>query len=123
MAPKAGTIAGLTVRRGAEAALSESTTRQLNAFLHDPAGFDDDVLKRCVMGELVGFKVMFRSAGGAEAPAEIVIDLGCHKIFAVTGDRAPRTVYASHFDPSRARGLALAKELFPKDPQLAALKP
>ena len=121
---RADQIAGLVPRREPRA-VEGDLTNQLVERLRDAKGFDDRVLKRCLMGSMVGFR-MTRSLPTTGAPREetvdVAFDLTCAKLFVVHGAGAARSVHATHFDPSRAALLALAKRALPDDAELAARK-
>ena len=118
-----GSIVGFVVRPKTEVPLPADAIRELNDILHDRAGYNDDVARRCLMGHLVALRVLVKDASGAEVPAEIAFEMTCNRILVVVGSAAPRTVFGSYFDPSRARVLNVLRPLFPKDKELAAEKP
>jgi len=113
---EASKIAGLAVRAGTERTLDDEARAALSALLKDPRGFDDRIAKRCLMQNMMGFRITrtLATTGTEPKPQQIdlVIDTACSKIFVVRGDAA-RTVHASHYDPSRPGFLALVKRLFP----------
>ena len=115
--PSATTIAGMTVK-GAEQALDDDARKALAAALDDPKGFDDVLQRRCPMGTKVGFRLTrtLPTTGSEtkEQTNDIVIDFTCQKLFVVRGDKLPRHVHASHFDPSRPAFVAIAKRYFPE---------
>lgn len=122
-----GRLAGYPRREETRVALTASDVGDLRALLSAPAGFDDRVAKRCLMSHLVGFRLQREAISQeptARLPAELsemLVDFTCNKVFLVLGDRAPRTVLASHFDPSRPAFLRLVKRLFPSDRELQKL--
>lgn len=111
-----GKVAGLAVRQKTARALDPDAMKALVRLMRDPQGFDDDIVKRCKMKDLVGFEVTRSLAAVPSGPArndivEIAIDGTCHKLFAVRGGGAGsrRTLHATHYDPSRAGFAALIK--------------
>ena len=128
--PTSTLLAGFA-ERGAESPLDHETTDALVKALRAPHGFDDDIVKRCAVGHLVGFRVrrsLATTADTKESPepevVDVAVDFTCQKLFVVRGGAqgGARTVHATHFDPSRAAFLALAKKALPADPEIAALK-
>jgi hypothetical protein len=125
-APAAGKLAGFSVRSASSRPLEKDAQAALSVALGAPTGFDDATAKRCSVHLLVGFRVT-RSlpTTGAEPKSqdiEIAIDFACQKIFVVRSTGASLIVHASHFDPSRAAFVALAKSALPDDPELARLR-
>ena len=94
--------------------MDPSQLKALVDLVQAPSGFDDDILKRCAMKDLVGFELV-RSPATTGKPredvVEIAIDLACNKLFAVRGgaNGSKRTLHATHYDPSRAGFIALIK--------------
>lgn len=118
-----GRLAGFAVR-GEERPLADADLAMLLELLRSPTGYDDRVQKRCAFGPLVGFRLVRAPATTGEPreeEVEIAIDFTCQKLFVVQGgqDGRPRTVHATHADPSRAAWLELAKASLPDDRRLA----
>jgi hypothetical protein len=123
---KRGRLAGFDVR-GKEVALEEAELATLLELLRSPTGYDDQVMKRCAFGPLVGFRLVRTPATTGtphEEEVQISIDFRCQKLFVVQGgeDGIPRTVHATHADPSRAGWLELARKSLPSDSRLARVK-
>ena len=114
---EASKIAGLVVRAGTERTLDDEARASLFALLKDPKGFDDRIAKRCLMQNMIGFRITRTLATTRTEPKpqqlDLAIDTACSKIFVVRGD-ARRTVHASHYDPSRPAFLALVRVDVPK---------
>lgn len=122
-----GMIASMPVRIGSEHPMDPADLATLVGLLQNAKSFDDQIAKRCVMKTFVGFRFLRRPASTIpthEEPAELVLDFNCMALFVVHGGEGPkpRVVFATHFDPSRAAFLALARKVFPKDGELLALK-
>ncbi|MBK8234017.1 MAG: hypothetical protein KBB21_33655 [Nannocystaceae bacterium] len=110
-------------RRG----LSPTQLTTLATLLADPSGYDDQILKRCRMGELVGFTLTQRLAStGAEVELrhDLLVDLHCNKIFfgPAGGHGDAAITHASHFDASHPAWLAFVRDVFPGDRALARVK-
>lgn len=125
--PAPGRLAGFTVRAGSERLLDEPEVTGLLERLRAPGGYDDQIAKRCAMDHLVGFRLARRPATtGAplEDEVEIAVDFACQKLFAVRGGArgSARTVHATHFDPSRAAFLTLARRALVDDAELGKLR-
>ena len=124
---KSGSLAGFVERPDTLRPLDPPVLASLIALLRDPKGFDDATAKRCAMKNLVGFRVTRDLATTGTKPrpedVEIAIDFNCHKLFAVRGGDAgrARTVLATHFDPSSAGFVSLAKKALPGDKDLTAI--
>lgn len=122
-----GRLAGYPRREETRVALAASDIRDVRALLSAPAGFDDRVAKRCLMSHLVGLRLQREAISQdptARLPAErseMLVDFTCNKVFLVLGDRAPRKVLSSHFDPSRPAFVQLVKRIFPSDRELQKL--
>jgi len=103
--------------------LDEAARARLTELLASASGYDDDIRKRCAMGPLVAFrltKTLATTGAPREGEVDVAIDFTCQKIF-VMWDEGPggrRAVHGSHFDPSRAGFLALAKGVFPQSADL-----
>jgi hypothetical protein len=110
-----GKLAGFVMRKGTERALKPAQLKTLVDLLQDPAGFNDDVAKRCEMKDLVGFRLArLPETTGAprEDVVEIALDRACNKLFAVRGgDGTRRTIHATHYDPSANAWADLIKGL------------
>ncbi len=124
---KSGSLAGFAERPDTARPLDSPVLAALVLLLQDPKGFDDKTAKRCAMKNLVGFRVTRNLTTTSTTPrselVEIAIDFNCHKLFAVRGDDGrPRTVLATHFDPSSAGFASLAKKSLPTDKDLAAVR-
>lgn len=119
-------IAGF-VSRGAPRDLDAAALDALRALLRDEKGYDDLIAKRCKTEKHVGlrvYRVPDTTAAREETvldEVEIAIDFNCHKLFAAFGGErgGARVVHATHFDPSRAGWLALARAGLPEDKELA----
>ncbi|HET6582045.1 MAG TPA: hypothetical protein VFG69_01335 [Nannocystaceae bacterium] len=125
---EAGRLAGFDVKSAKERDLAPTELATLVELLRSPTGYDDRSERRCAFGKtLVGFRLVRAPATTAAAPreedVEIAIDFHCRKLFVVQGghDGIPRTVHATHFDPSRAAWLALAHASLPGDRRVAQL--
>lgn len=124
---KAGSLAGM-ITAGSERPLDASLRAELAAALRTPHGFEDRVAKRCVMGTLVGYRVVRAlppsSGPREEETVEIAMDFTCEKLFVVRagGADGKRVVHATHFEPSRPAFLALAKKALPHDPVVVKLR-
>lgn len=123
-----GRLAGFDVVSAKERELAPTELATLVELLRSPTGYDDRSMRRCAFGKtLVGFRLVRAPATTANAPreeeVEIAIDFHCRKLFAVQGghDGIPRTVHATHFDPSRAAWLALAHASLPDDRRVARI--
>lgn len=122
-------IAGF-VSRGASRDLDAAALDALRALLRDEKGYDDLIAKRCKTEKHVGlrvYRVPDTTAAREETvldEVEIAIDFNCHKLFAAFGGErgGARVVHATHFDPSRAGWLALARAALPGDKELARLR-
>ena len=112
-APPQSRIANVPVVPGTEAALEPRTIQALTAWLRDPGGFDDRVMKRCVRGDAFGFRVTRANPGVGREETEIAIDLRCNSIAVLNyeGSRVRRT--AAFFDESRPAALALLAQALP----------
>lgn len=105
-----------------ERVLSAAQLERLRGLLADDAGYDDDIMKRCRMSKLVGFRLVREPASTgdrSEEPIELLVDLHCDKLFIRGGSDAHRWDHATHFDPSHAAWRDLARELFPDDEAIA----
>ena len=125
--PQEASLAGFGMRRGTQSPLDHDTTDALVKALRNPHGFDDQIAKRCAVNHLVGFR-LDRTLPTTGAPhhetVDVAIDFVCQKLFvarAGAGGRPP-TVLATHFDPSRAAFLAIAKKALPGDGEISSLK-
>lgn len=122
-----GTIGGLPVRAGTEHPLDPADLAAFVALLRAPAGFDDQIEKRCLMQTFVGVRLVRRPPSTIpthEELGEIFLDFTCMSLFIVRGGEGskPRVVYATHYDPSRAAVVAWVKKVLPTDAELAKLK-
>ena len=75
--PTSTLLAGFA-ERGAESPLDHETTDALLKALRAPHGFDDDIVKRCAVGHLVGFRVrrsLATTADTKESPEPEVVDV------------------------------------------------
>lgn len=120
------TLAGFDID-SKEVPLAETELATLLELLRSPTGYDDQILKRCRFGPLVGFRLA-RSPATTGTPTEhdieIAIDFRCMKLFVVEGgtNGRPRTIHATHADPSRLGWLELAKASLPSDAKLQRVK-
>ena len=126
-APSADQLAGFAVRPGGERPVDATALASLLGLLRSAKGFDDDIMKRCAMKHLVGFRLTRRPATTGiprEDVAELALDFNCQKLFLVRGGShgQPRRDHATHFDPSRQEFLALVKLVLPNDSELAKLR-
>jgi hypothetical protein len=112
-APAQARIANIPVVRGTEAALAPDTIEALSAWLRDPRGFNDRVLKRCQRGNAFGFRMTRDTPHVGKEKTEIAIDLRCNSIAVINeeGSRTRRT--DAFFDGSRAAALALLEQALP----------
>lgn len=115
------------IRPGTERALDPTNLARLLELIAAADGYDDAIMKRCLMDHLVGFRIVREPATTGTPRSEtidVVIDLGCHKFFA--GETAvgpePPIEHATHFDPSRKAWLELVRTALPGDRELARLK-
>lgn len=119
-------IAGF-VARGTPRDLDAAALDALRALLRDEKGYDDAIAKRCKTQTHVGlrvFRVPDTTAAREETipdEVEIAVDFRCQKLFAAFGGErgGERVVHATHFDPSRAGWLSLARAALPDDAELA----
>lgn len=126
-AAKKDTLLHWRIRRGTERALDPANLAKLRELIAAADGYDDQIMRRCLMDHLVGFRIVRAPASTGTAKAEtieLVIDLGCHKFFAaeVGVGREPPFEHATHFDPSRKGWLELVRAALPDDRELARLK-
>lgn len=108
-----------------ERPLSAAQLDRLRDLLASETGFEDDIMKRCLMSDLVGFRLVREPASSGprvEEPIELLIDLACDKLFVRGGTDAHRWDHATHFDPSHAAWRDLVRELFPGDRDLARVR-
>ena len=112
-APTQSRIANVPVVAGTEAALAPLTIQALAAWLRDPGGFDDRVMKRCLRGNAFGFRVTRATPGVGREETDIAIDLRCNSIAVINeeGSRIRRT--DAFFDESRPAALALLAQALP----------
>lgn len=119
-----GTIAAMPIRPSSVRPLATSDVARLAELLRSPTGFNDKVMKRCLMGALVGFRMTRRAPAlphGNEV-VDIAIDMQCSKLFIVTGDGSSTIHHATHYDPSRAEFLELARRALPDDTELRKVR-
>ncbi len=120
------TLAGFDID-SKEVPLAETELATLLELLRSPTGYDDEIAKRCRFGQLVGFRLV-RSPATTGKPTEhdleLAIDFRCMKLFIVEGGEAglPRTIHATHADPSRPGWLELAKASLPADAKVQRVK-
>jgi hypothetical protein len=123
---KKGLLAGFDID-SKEVPLAEAELATLLELLRSPTGYDDKIMKRCRFGPLVGFRLVRSPATtstSTEHDIEIAIDFRCMKLFIVEGgtNGHPRTIHATHADPSRPGWLELARASLPSDAKLQHLK-
>lgn len=109
-------VAGFAVRPGTEHALDAASLGALRGLLQAEHGFDDQMLKRCALHDLVGVRVVreMPSTGTARRETvDIALDFTCKKLFAAFGEGKHRTAMATQFDPSQKAFAAWAKGAFP----------
>ena len=113
------------VRAGSERPLEPRQLDRLLELLAAPDGYDDDIMKRCLMDHLVGFRLVRAPAStgpAREQVLEIVIDLGCNKLFVRGGPQWLPQGHASHFDPSHAGWRDFVRGVLVEDRELARVK-
>lgn len=119
-----GEMAGMP-ERTPERPMDPRALTALGEILRKKDGYDDRLMKRCLMSRIFGFRVtreLTTTGPARSAELEIVMDLQCAKLFVVR-EGAPgkkRVVHASHFDPQREAVATLARELFPEAKDLRA---
>lgn len=118
-----GDVAGMP-ETSPERPVDATSLTKLSEILKKEDGFDDRIMKRCLMSQIVGFRLtrdLATTGPARRGELEVVLSLGCAKIFVVTepspGKR--RVVHASHFDPQREAVAALVRGLFPEAKDLA----
>ncbi len=100
-------VAGFSVRAGSEHPIDKATLDELVGLLQARDGFDDQIVKRCAVHDLVGVRLTraLASTGAARTDAvEIALDFACNKFFGAFGT-TPRETTASHFDAAHAKFL------------------
>lgn len=113
------------VQAKTERALTAGQLDRLRELLASETGYEDDIMKRCRMSDLVGFRLVREPASNGdrvEEPIELLIDLHCDKLFIRGGTDAHRWDHSTHFDPSHAAWRDLTRELFPADKALARVR-
>ena len=119
-----GEIAGMP-ERTPERPMAPQALATLGEILRKKDGYDDHVMKRCLMSRIFGFRItreLATTGPARSAELEIVMDLQCAKLFVIREDTPgkKRLVHASHFDPQREAVATLARELFPEAKDLRA---
>lgn len=114
-------------REDTRRSLDTAQLTTLATLLADPSGYDDMIMKRCRMGELVGFTLTqaLPSTGPvSRVQQDLLVDLHCNKIFfgPAGGHGEGAITHASHFDPSHPAWLAFVRDVFPGDRGLARVK-
>lgn len=100
------------IKKGA--ILTAEQTKRLQAVIFNAATYDFNSAKRCVFNPYVGF--IFEKSG-KQAHA-----LFCFSCDEVSFGREAKQGNIEDFDPARKEILALARELFPRDARLGAIK-
>ncbi len=137
--PIEGRLLGFT-KQGTARDVSPAALDTLRAALTKEDGFDDAIMNRCVMEQLVGLQLTRAlpvtiygegEAGTSEVVTDLVLDLHCQRIFfrtrALMTRLGPRpatkaSVEWTNFGPSHAAIVALARSLLPDDREINALQ-
>lgn len=108
-------VASYLVQSDTERPLASDVLAELIGLLQAPSGFDDSVIKRCIPGLSVGFRL----TRGQEPVTELVLDFACDKLIVL--DLATDEESSTDFGPSRAAFVALAKRALPNDSEIQSL--
>lgn len=107
-------VVGYPILAGSEVALSSSLVGALRDWLRDPAGFSDEVMRRCAPGKRFGFRLERHIAGLGQERSEVAVDLACHLIVVANQEGSLRPRSYSYFDSSRPALLGLLRQAMPE---------
>jgi hypothetical protein len=120
-APKAAMLGRYVPRATTRRPLSAAAAQRLIALLRSNEGIEDDVIKRCQPGVMVGFELRSsaRDVPGPAPQSTVVLDFGCSALHVRGIGSDP--IATSYFDALYADFVALAREALPDDEQVAKL--
>jgi hypothetical protein len=119
--PKSAMLGRYVPRAATRRTLSAATTQRLIALLRSRTGVEDDVIKRCQPGVMVGFELRStaRDVPGPTPHSTVVLDFGCSALH-VQGVGSD-AIATSYFDAQYADFVALARDALPDDEHVAKL--
>ena len=115
-------ISGFGVSKDSGQPLSSGLLVEIAAWLRSKDGFVSyEVHERCMQGHLVGLLLALATPRAEPRTAEIALNLACNSAFITVSDARGRVTLVSHFDPSWATVVSIARRALPLDAELAGL--